>query len=66
MDREAASVAKAAKIFGIQPRHLHAAIVRGELHAAATGVSEIVLFDDIKSWLRGRSATKRPRQEIAP
>lgn len=64
MQREAASPRNCATIFSIPHHHIRSAIKAGELVPRAVGRKSILIFDDVKAWIRTHPPTKtsRPKQ----
>jgi hypothetical protein len=60
---QAASVRQTARIFSIPARALYRALQGNELTAfCVSGRSNVVLWDDVRAWLRQRPAPSRIKQ----
>jgi hypothetical protein len=61
---QAASIRQTARTFSIPPRALYSAVRANELTLCRTsGARSVLLFDDVKAWLRERPAPSRTRSK---
>jgi helix-turn-helix protein len=60
---QAASVRQTARIFSIPARALYSAVRANELQAfCPSGRRAVILFDDVRAWLRKHPAPSRMKQ----
>jgi hypothetical protein len=62
MEREAATPRACARVFSIPQHRIYAAIKAGELVAHAIGRKSILLFSDVRDWIRAHPSTKSSKR----
>ena len=67
-EQQAAPMRAASKLFGVSYSHMLRAEKRGELTAYGTGEGRcsVVLFEDVRAWLRQHPTRRAIKQEKVP
>lgn len=63
MQREAASPSECVRIFGVPHWIIRRAIANGELVPRTVGRKSLLIFDDVKAWIRSHPPTKSSRRK---